>query len=66
MSDLERRLAQLEVTEEQETRALGFAERVRDGLKNLVFAQWQQMLCLLVEDVTCYEARLSSVPSRRL
>jgi site-specific DNA recombinase len=55
--DLERRLGQLEVTEEQETQALAFAERVKDGLKNLVFAQRQQMLRLLVEDVTCYEGK---------
>jgi len=53
--ELERQLTTLELTEEQEAQALAFAEKVRNGLTNLEFAERQELLRLLVEDVTCYD-----------
>lgn len=53
--ELERQLMRLEMTEDQEAQVLAFAERVSQGLANLTFAERQELLRLLVEDVTCYD-----------
>ena len=55
VADLERHLQRLEVSQEQEAQAVAFAERVKHGLGHLDFAGRQQLLRLLVEDVTCKE-----------
>ncbi len=57
VAELERQLTRLEVTQEQESQALAFAQRVRDGLDHLDFAGRQQLLRLVLEDVTCYDSR---------
>ena len=57
VAELERGLARLELTEEQESQALDFAEQVRDGLERLDFSGRQQFMRLVLEDVTCYDGR---------
>ena len=55
--DLETKLSQLELTTHQEESAIRFAERVNSGLENLDFEGRQQLIRLLVEDVTCHPDR---------
>ena len=55
--DLETKLSRLELTTEQEESAIKFAERVNSGLENLDFEGRQQLIRLLVEDVTCHPDR---------
>ncbi len=57
VAELERRLQRLDVGREQEARALDFAERLRGGLEEMDFARRQELLRLLVEDVTCTHGR---------
>ena len=57
LAGLEHRLQRLVVTGKQESQALAFAEQVRSGLEHLTFAEKQQLLRLLVEDVMCYPGK---------
>lgn len=55
VAELERQLLRLQVTQEQEAQALAFAQKVSDGLEHLDFAGRQQLIRLVVENVTCYD-----------
>lgn len=52
-AQLEQRLSRLELTAEQEASAVRFAERARMGLAHLTYNERQELMRLLVEDVTC-------------
>ena len=52
IAKLENRKSRLKLSEGEEANALLFAERMTDGLANLTFSERQQVLRLLVEDVT--------------
>ena len=52
IAELEHRKSRLKLSEGEEANALRFAERMIDGLANLTFSERQQVLQLLVEDVT--------------
>jgi hypothetical protein len=53
VAEFKRQLQRLEVGREQEVRALEFAERLRGGLEHLDLGGKQELLRLLVEEVTC-------------
>lgn len=50
--ELEQTLASLELNQEQEIAVVRFAERVKSGLKDLGFDKRQELMQLLVENVT--------------
>jgi len=56
--ELERTLARLELTDEQELQVLEFAGQVRQGLDSLDEQKLQGLLHLLVEEVICYSDRV--------
>jgi hypothetical protein len=52
-NELDGRLSRLELSEKQEANAIEFAGQVARGLDRLPFAERQELMQLLVEDITC-------------
>ena len=52
IAELEHRKSRPQLSEREEANAFRFAKRMAEGLANLTFSERQQVLRLLVEDVT--------------